>query len=123
MNETNTQTRRWIEVAGADEVPDGRARTFSVEGRRVAVARANDQLYAVQDLCTHDDGPLGEGSLDGFAIQCPRHGAKFDVRSGAVLQMPAVQPIDTFPIMEKNGKILIAVPEEEDDEMVDDEDW
>lgn len=121
-SEASTQTRKWVEVAATDDVAEGQVGTFTVEGHRVAVARANGQLYAVQDLCTHDDGPLGEGEVEGFAIQCPRHGARFDIRSGAVLRMPAVQPIETFPVMEKEDRILVAIPEE-DDERVDDEDW
>lgn len=121
-SEASTQTRKWVEVAAADDVAEGQVSTFTVEGHRVAVARANEQLYAVQDLCTHDDGPLGEGEVEGFAIQCPRHGARFDIRSGAVLRMPAVQPIETFPVMEKEGRILVAIPEG-NDERVDDEDW
>lgn len=123
MSEASTQTRKWVEVAAADDVGEGQASTFTVEAHRVAVARANGQLYAVQDLCTHDDGPLGEGELEGFAIQCPRHGARFDIRSGAVLRMPAVQPIETFPVMEKEGKILIAIPEGEDEAAIEDGDW
>lgn len=124
MAGANEQTRRWVEVAEAGNVAEGEVHTYSVEGRHVAVARANGQLYAVQDICTHDDGPLGEGELDEFAIECPRHGARFDVRTGEVLRMPAIQPIDTFPVMERDGKILVAVPDEKREAIaVDDEDW
>ena len=59
MSQTTTETRKWIDVAGADGIADGEVKTFQVEAYRVAVARANGQLYAVQDLCSHDDGPLG----------------------------------------------------------------
>lgn len=101
----------WVAVAASDEIPDGEARTFTVAGAQVAVARAEGTVYAIQDVCSHDDGPLGAGRLDGFAIQCPRHGAKFDVRTGAVLSMPAIVGVGTFGAREEDGKILVAVPE------------
>jgi 3-phenylpropionate/trans-cinnamate dioxygenase ferredoxin subunit len=122
VSETETKERRWVDVAPADEVGDGEVKTFTIEGHRVAVARANEQLYAVQDLCTHDDGPLGEGELEGFSIVCPRHGAKFDVRTGAVVLMPAVAPIETFPVMEKDGRIQVGVMDEGEGG-ADDDSW
>lgn len=113
-------SRTWVEVAPVSEIPEGEARAYRVGSGRVAVARVEGQLYAVQDVCTHDGAPLGSGELDGFAIRCPRHGAKFDVRSGNVLQMPAVLPIQTFPVMEKDGKVQVALPEGATD---DEDDW
>ena len=107
MSETKTEATRWIDVADAGDVPDGEVRTFEAAGHRVAVARSENHLYAVQDLCSHDDGPLGDGELEQYAIVCPRHGAKFDVRTGEVLMMPAVAPIDTFPVKEEDGRIHI----------------
>jgi len=109
MSETTAETRKWIDIAPIDGVADGEVKTFHVEGQRVAVARAVGQLYAVEDLCSHDDGPLGDGDLEEYAVVCPRHGAKFDVRTGAVVAMPAIAPIETFPVMEKDGRIHIAV--------------
>ena len=109
MTETETETRRWVDVGSPDQIGEGQAKTFEVEGERIAIARANGQLYAVQDVCTHDDGPLGDGSVEGYAIVCPRHGAKFDVRTGAVLSMPAVVPIETYPVMEKGDRIMLAL--------------
>ncbi|TBR19059.1 non-heme iron oxygenase ferredoxin subunit [bacterium] len=67
-------------------------------GVRVAVCNVEGTYYAVEDVCTHDDGPLGEGSLRGAELECPRHGARFDVKSGAALRMPAVVPVRTFPV-------------------------
>ena len=114
------ETRKWIDVANADGIADGEVKTFQVEAQRVAVARANGQLYAVQDLCSHDDGPLGDGDLEEYAIVCPRHGAKFDIRTGAVLAMPAAAPIETFPVMEKDGRIHVALKDHGDDVVADD---
>ncbi len=127
MNETTsktaTESRKWVDVAPVDDVPEGEVKTFTIDAQRVAVARANGQLYAVQDLCSHDDGPLGDGGLEEFAIVCPRHGAKFDVRTGAVLAMPAIAPIETFPVMEKDGRIQVAVKNQGDGGSVADDSW
>ena len=123
MSQTTTETRKWIDVADADGIADGEVKTFQVEAYRVAVARANGQLYAVQDLCSHDDGPLGDGDLEGYAIVCPRHGAKFDIRTGAVLAMPAAAPIETFPVMEKDGRIYVALKDHGGDDVVADDSW
>lgn len=121
MAASETENLTWVEVAEAAEIPEGEARTFSVDAGRVAVARVRGDLYAVQDLCTHDDGPLGEGRMEGFSVKCPRHGAEFDVRTGEVRKMPAIQPIQTFPVKEDGGKVLVGVtdsfgtPDEDDD--------
>jgi 3-phenylpropionate/trans-cinnamate dioxygenase ferredoxin subunit len=66
-------------------------------------------LYAIDDVCTHDDGPVGEGEVDGFTITCPRHGARFDIRSGKALSLPAVVDVNTYPVREKDGWIEIGV--------------
>lgn len=109
--DSDTQSRTWVEVASSDDIPEGEVRTYAVGPGDIAVARRDGQLYAVQDLCTHDDGPLGEGELVGFEIECPRHGARFDIRTGAVKRMPAIAPIATFPVMEKDGRVSVALPE------------
>lgn len=119
--ETSTETREWVQVGTSDAIPEGEARTFDVAGVGVAIARVEGRLYAVQDLCTHDDGPLGEGSLSGFAIQCPRHGAQFDIRTGAVLSMPAIAPIGTYEVTEKDGLVLVGLKGPAADD--NDDDW
>ncbi len=87
----------WTRTGRLDEVPVGRTRVVEVDGESVLVCRtAEDQVHAIENCCSHDDGPLGEGSLDGTVIQCPRHGARFDVTSGAVLRMPAAAPVESF---------------------------
>ena len=119
MTGPGSDNTRWVDIAAAGELADGEVRTFNVEGERVAVARAVGQLYAVQDLCSHDDGPLGDGELEDHAVVCPRHGAKFDVRTGAVVAMPAASPIATYPVMERDGRIHVGV----EDTGAADDDW
>ena len=67
------------------------------------------EIYAVDDVCTHDEGSLDQGDLEGFEIECPRHGARFDVRSGEVKALPAVLPIDTFKVRLQGKDIEIEV--------------
>lgn len=100
-------TKQFVSVAREAEIPEGEVRVFEVEDMRIAIGRVDGVLYAFEDTCTHDDGPLGEGSLDRFQIECPRHGARFDVRTGAVCRMPAVAPIQVFPIRVENGDVLV----------------
>jgi len=108
--EAPTQARQWVLIASSDAIPEGQARTFDAEGVLVALARVQGQLFAVQDRCSHDDGPLGAGCLSGYGIQCPRHGARFDVRTGEVLSMPAIVPIGTFAVRETDGRVEVQLP-------------
>ncbi|GBD10377.1 Benzene 1,2-dioxygenase system ferredoxin subunit [bacterium HR23] len=102
---------RWIAVASPRDIPPGTARVVQAGGRSLAVCNVDGQFFAVQNLCTHDGGPLGEGVLFGYAIECPRHGARFDVRTGAVLALPAVRPIQTFKTRIQGDKIEVALPD------------
>jgi 3-phenylpropionate/trans-cinnamate dioxygenase ferredoxin subunit len=104
--------KSWVAVG--DEASFPRGQVSIVEAGEVTLALCRDDagtFYAVEDVCTHDGGPLGEGSLEGFAIECPRHGAQFDIRTGEVLQMPAVVPIRTFPVKLENGRVYVEVEE------------
>jgi 3-phenylpropionate/trans-cinnamate dioxygenase ferredoxin subunit len=123
VTDTAIEARKWVDIAAAADIPDGEVKTFAVEGQQIAVARAVGQLYAVEDLCSHDDGPLGDGELEEFAIVCPRHGAKFDIRTGAVLSMPAAAPIEAFPVMEKDGRVQVGVKDQGDAASTSDDDW
>lgn len=75
--------------------------------KRVAVCRVDNSFYAFQDVCTHDGAPLFQGQLCGNIIECPRHGAKFDVKTGAVMAAPAIIPIPVYPLKVENGEIKI----------------
>jgi len=98
----------WFDVAAASDIAEGDVRTYLAGADKVAVARAEGSLYAVQDRCSHDNGPLGEGCLAGFMVQCPRHGASFDIRDGQVNSAPAVVGIGTFEVREQDGRVLVA---------------
>jgi 3-phenylpropionate/trans-cinnamate dioxygenase ferredoxin subunit len=104
--------RAFVPLAAAADIPPGEVRVFETDYERIAVCNVDGAFYAIADLCTHDDGPLGEGTLDGCAILCPRHGALFDVRDGAVLRAPAVTPVPTYPLKVEGGRILVELETE-----------
>jgi 3-phenylpropionate/trans-cinnamate dioxygenase ferredoxin subunit len=102
--------KTWVAIARVEDVTPGQVRTFDTpDGGSVAVCNADGRFYAVEDVCTHDGGPLGEGILEGCAIECPRHGAQFDIRTGEVLRAPAYLPIRAFPTRVENGAILVEI--------------
>ena len=99
----------WVKVARAADVQDGRAMVVQAKGRRLALARADGRLYAVQDLCTHDNGPLGEGAVIEETVECPRHGARFDLKTGRPVNLPAMVPVKTYPVKVLGDDILVEI--------------
>jgi len=98
----------WIRALSAEELPIGQTRLSLLDGERVVLCRVSDgEVYAIEDSCSHDDGPLGEGKLEEDVIECPRHGARFDVRTGAAVRMPAATPIETYPARISDGWIEV----------------
>lgn len=96
-----------VEVASRDELPAGGKKLVDVEGRAIALFNLDGQYFAIDDICTHDGGPLAEGDLEGCEIQCPRHGARFDVRTGKPLCMPAIEPVATHRVEMKGDRIYV----------------
>ena len=104
---------QFVRVAKVEEVPEGEARVFALGELRLALCKVEGAFYCVEDICSHDDGPLGEGCLVGHEIECPRHGARFDVRDGKVTRMPAAAPVESFAVKVEDGQVLVQVDEEE----------
>jgi len=98
-----------VKLTKTDEVPQGEARVFTVDGKSIALCHVDGQFYAIDDVCTHDAGPLGEGELDEYAIECPRHGARFDVRSGKVLALPAPRPVATYQVKIEGDDVFVSL--------------
>ncbi|HLG51078.1 MAG TPA: non-heme iron oxygenase ferredoxin subunit [Chloroflexota bacterium] len=94
-------------MARTDEVPAGEGRYFEVEGEPIAVFHVDGQYYAISDICTHEEASLAEGDLDGEIVECALHGARFNVRTGAVVAPPAVVPVRTYPVRIIDGQIEI----------------
>ncbi len=100
----------WTRVCTVTELAPGTRRTVDVDGALVLVVNVAGELFAVEDVCTHDGAPLGDGSIEGDAVICPRHGARFCLRTGAVLAPPAYAPIATFPLRVSDGVIEVRDP-------------
>ena len=96
-------------VAKAAEIPVGQFKPVEVEGKRLLICHTERGFYAVDDTCTHDNGPLADGFLDGTAIECPRHGARFDVATGQVLCLPAAVPIRSYPVRVDGEDVNVSV--------------
>jgi 3-phenylpropionate/trans-cinnamate dioxygenase ferredoxin subunit len=99
----------FITAAKASEIPVGEFKPAQVEGRNLLICHAAEGFYAVDDTCTHDDGPLGDGWLEGTAIECPRHGARFDVTTGKVLCLPAAIPINSYAVTVDGDDVKVDV--------------
>jgi 3-phenylpropionate/trans-cinnamate dioxygenase ferredoxin subunit len=99
----------FVKVANRSELPPGARKLVDVDGRAIAVFNVDGAIYAIDDVCTHDGGPLADGELFGCEIQCPRHGARFDVRTGRALSMPAVEPVAVHSVDIRDDGIYVAV--------------
>ena len=99
----------FIEVAPIEDLPVGERLFLELDDQTVVVFNIGGRLCAIADLCTHDNGPLGEGELDGDQIICPRHGARFDACSGKALTLPAVTPTKAYPVRVEDGMISIGI--------------
>ncbi len=98
---------KFVKVARAEEIGPGQKRIVEVDGVLVVVINLDGEFYAVEDVCTHDGGPLGEGRLEDGQIICPRHGARFDVRTGDALTLPAFEPVPTYEVRVDGDDILV----------------
>jgi len=97
----------FIKIAKVSDLPDPGKMLVEVEDRLVALFKVDGQFFALDDVCTHDGGPLAEGKLEDHTIACPRHGAKFDIKSGKALTMPATQPTVAHEVKVVGDEVLI----------------
>ena len=88
----------FVPVARSNEITVGEFKPVAVNGKRLLICHTQEGFFAVDDTCTHDDGPLADGWLEGTAIECPRHGARFDVKTGRPVTLPAILPVKTFQV-------------------------
>lgn len=102
----------FVEIASETELPNGERLFVEVEGLPIVIFNIAGHYFAIGDVCSHDNGPLGDGMLDGHLVVCPRHGAEFDIRNGKAITLPAVVDIPAFPVRVAAGMIEIGVPKE-----------
>jgi len=98
-----------IDICPLSELPPGARKLIEHDDLEIGIFNVEGQLYAIEDRCSHDDGPLAEGSLDSVActIECPRHGSLFDLRTGRPITLPAYEAVETFPVLVEDGVIKI----------------
>ena len=99
----------FVKAASVGDIPPGTVGYAEIDGVRLAICNADGQFYAIDDVCTHDGGPLDQGALQGFNIECPRHGARFDVRTGKVTALPAIIPVGTYTVRVEGDAVLVDV--------------
>ena len=113
VNETTGNSHQFFEVTAAADVPPGERLFIETDDKPIIIFNIDGDFFAVDDECTHDNGPLSDGELDGFCVACPRHGAVFDVRTGQVKALPAVKNISAYPVRVTDGMIEIGIVLEE----------
>lgn len=102
----------FVKVATTDDIAPGKVNVYEVAGRQIAVCNVDGTFYAIDDVCTHDGGPLDQGELTGDEIECPRHGACFDVKTGKALTLPAVVPVRSYPVQVNGDDIMVEVDDD-----------
>lgn len=98
-----------IKIAKTNELAPGQFKSVEIEGERIALFNVEGKFYALKDVCTHDGGILTGGKVTGHTVECPRHGAQFDIRTGAVVRMPAYVGVETYPVLVEGDEIFIGI--------------
>jgi len=99
----------WVKIGEVGELEPGEKKQIDLDGIEVALFNVDGNYYVIEDVCSHDGAPLCHGKFSGEEITCPRHGARFNVKSGAALCMPAVEAIDTYEVKIEGNDLLIEV--------------
>jgi 3-phenylpropionate/trans-cinnamate dioxygenase ferredoxin subunit len=99
----------FVRVCKTSDIPDPGKAVFEVEDRFVVVFHLDGGFYALEDACTHDGGPLGEGDIEGFQIICPRHGARFDIKTGQAMTMPAVRATPSHEVKVEGDDVCVKI--------------
>ena len=103
----------YIKVADADDLEDPGKTVIDVNDRLLVLVIVNGLFYCIDDVCTHDDGPLSDGELEGYDLICPRHGARFDVCTGKAKSLPATRPTACHEVKVENGDVFVKVCEDD----------
>ncbi len=99
----------FVRAIDKNDLQPGERIVIEFDGLFVAVFRVGDQYFAIEDICTHDDGPLGDGEIDGHEVECPRHGGRFDIRTGKAVRFPAVFPVTHYEVKIEGDAVLVAL--------------
>lgn len=97
----------WTDVTGADDLAPGKYKVIEIDDVMIAVFNVEGEYHAIEDVCTHDYECLSGGEWEGEEIECPRHGARFNIKTGEALTPPAYEPVSKFPVRVENGKVQV----------------
>jgi len=100
----------YAEIIPLDQLPQGERLFVEVGGKSIVIFNQAGKLFAIGDICSHDNGPVGDGDIEEDEIICPRHGARFDIRTGKATSLPAIVDIPSYPLRIENGMIQLGVP-------------
>lgn len=100
----------FVEIAPTADLPAGERLFVEIASQPIMLFNIAGQVFAIGDVCSHDDGPLGDGTIEDHHVVCPRHGAEFDVRNGKAVSMPAVVDIPAYPVKIVDDVIFVGVP-------------
>ncbi len=96
----------FVKVANTSDILPSDKKEFEVEGQKICIINIDGRYYAIGSICTHEGGPLADGTLSGYEIECPWHGSKFDIRTGEVTSPPANEPEPTYEVKVDGNNIL-----------------
>jgi 3-phenylpropionate/trans-cinnamate dioxygenase ferredoxin component len=100
----------FLPIAGKDDIPSGSRLVIEVDGNLIVIFNVNNQFFAIDGICSHDEEELAEGTLEGYVLTCPRHGGQFDIRDGNAISLPAFQEINIHPVEVRGDEVLIGLP-------------
>ena len=106
----NPDQLEYVEITPLDHLPPGERLFAEVGGKSIVIFNLAGKLFAIGDVCSHDNGPVGDGDIEENEIICPRHGARFDIRTGKATSLPAIVDIPAFPLRVENSMIELGIP-------------
>ena len=99
----------FVKIADTKDIQPSCLKEVQVDGENICIVNVEGKYYAIGSICTHEGGPLADGTLEGYEVECPWHGSKFDVRTGEVTKTPATEPESTYVVKVEGNSILIVV--------------
>jgi len=102
----------YIEIAPVDQIPDGERLFVELGGKSIVLFNLAGKIFAIGNVCSHDNGPVGDGEIEKNEIICPRHGARFDISTGKATSLPAMVDIPAYPVRVVEGMVQIGVPKD-----------
>ncbi len=105
-----SQNTKSVKVCTISDIPRNGGKGFQVGSLELAIFQSDGKLYATSDICSHEHEYLSDGWIEGDCVECPRHGARFSLKTGEALSLPATEPIETFELERKGDDIFVAIP-------------